>query len=78
MLIPRIIHQTYPTKNLPDSILQNIEFLQRNNPGWEYRFYDDVDIEQFIKKISSRSFIKLTFASIRRTVQPELISSKIF
>ena len=50
MTIPKIIHQTYPTRNLPNSILENIGFLQKNNPSWEYRFYDDDDIEQFIKR----------------------------
>ncbi len=50
MIIPKIIHQTYFTKNLPQNIQENINFLIKNNPGWEYRFYDDNAIERFIKK----------------------------
>jgi mannosyltransferase OCH1-like enzyme len=48
--IPRIIHQTYPTKKLPSEIIENIRNLKRLNPNWEFRFYDDSDIEKYIKK----------------------------
>ena len=46
--IPKILHQTYHTKFLPEAFLRNQEQLQRNNPNWEYRLYDDDDIETFI------------------------------
>lgn len=48
--IPKIIHQTYYKKTgLPAPIERNIAYLQANNPGWEYRLYDDADIEDFIR-----------------------------
>ncbi|WP_457595672.1 glycosyltransferase family 32 protein [Hydrogenimonas sp.] len=47
--IPKIIHQTYPTKTgLPAPLEKNIAFLQANNPRWAYRLYDDRDIERYI------------------------------
>jgi inositol phosphorylceramide mannosyltransferase catalytic subunit len=47
--IPRIIHQTYPNKALPDPLRANVEQLIAMNPGWDHRLYDDVDIERFIQ-----------------------------
>ncbi len=48
--IPRIIHQTYPTRDLPEQVQQNVDRLRRNNPAWIYKFYDDAGIEAFILK----------------------------
>jgi mannosyltransferase OCH1-like enzyme len=47
--IPRIIHQTFKTKNLPDELLKNVESIKKMNPTFEYRFYDDNDCVDFIK-----------------------------
>ena len=49
-LIPRIIHQTFPTRQMPDEIEQNIARLKAINPNWEYRFYGDKDISDFIRQ----------------------------
>jgi hypothetical protein len=46
--IPRIIHQTFPIKTLPPALAANAERLRRDNPGWDYRLYDDADIEALI------------------------------
>lgn len=46
--IPKIIHQTYYHKNLPPEIQQNVDYLKSLNPDWEYRLYDDDDIEAYI------------------------------
>lgn len=49
--VPRKIHQIY-TKGwnaLPDGIIASIEDLQKNNPGWEYHFYDEQRIIDFIQ-----------------------------
>jgi hypothetical protein len=46
--IPRILHQTYPTKTLPEPLASNVVALRTRNPDWEYRLYDDADIEHFI------------------------------
>ena len=48
--ISKIIHQVYFYKeDLPVEIKKNIEKLKRLNPTWEYRLYDDMDIENYIK-----------------------------
>lgn len=48
--IPRIIHQTYRDKSsLPLAIQENIHRITRLNSNWEYRLYDDGDIEIFIQ-----------------------------
>jgi inositol phosphorylceramide mannosyltransferase catalytic subunit len=47
--VPKIIHQTYPTKQLPPELQNNIDQIKANNPDWEHHLYDDADIEQFIR-----------------------------
>lgn len=47
--VPRIVHQTYPTKTLPEALAANIERMRADNPGWEFRLYDDADILAFIR-----------------------------
>jgi hypothetical protein len=46
--IPKIIHQTYGTRDLPDALQRNVAALKASNPGWDYRFYDDAAIEAFL------------------------------
>lgn len=48
--IPKVIHQTYYKKVLPAEIQQNIDYLKSINPDWEYRLYDNADIEAYIDK----------------------------
>ena len=47
--IPKIIHQSFATQELPKEIVENIEKIKKINPTWEYRFYDDNDVLKFIK-----------------------------
>lgn len=47
--IPKILHQTFPCKELPEVIKKNVDELRAINPDWEYRFYDDSDIVDFIR-----------------------------
>jgi inositol phosphorylceramide mannosyltransferase catalytic subunit len=47
--IPKIIHQTFSTKNVNKDIQNNIDTLKRLNPGYRYHLYDDNDIVNFIK-----------------------------
>ncbi len=50
MAIPRIIHQTYSARNrLRGDLLKNIRLIIKLNPNWEYRFYDDDDVVDFIR-----------------------------
>ena len=46
--IPRIIHQTFRTRALPDHLQRNVDMLRSLNPEWDYRLYDDQDCERFI------------------------------
>lgn len=48
--IPRILHQTFYDRKLPERLEQSVAELRAINPGWEYRFYDDDDIAAFIKE----------------------------
>lgn len=47
--IPKIIHQTFYTKDLPALLAENVLKIKENNPNWEYRFYDDQDIDNYIQ-----------------------------
>jgi hypothetical protein len=49
MSIPKIIHQTLPSKQKIDPAFQdNIANLKRLNPSWEHRLYEHVDMPLFI------------------------------
>ncbi len=48
MTIPKIIHQTYKSAQLPTDIQIIVSDLIANNPDWEYRFYTDDDILAYI------------------------------
>ena len=45
MVIPKIIHQTSKSKN--HKFLNFSDNWKKINKGWEYRFYDDYDVENF-------------------------------
>ncbi len=47
--IPKVIHQTFFTKNLPDELEKNVKHIKLQNPDWLHKLYDDADIEQYIK-----------------------------
>lgn len=57
MNIPKIIHQTYPSNEVPSIIAQNISKIKKLNPDWEYRFYDDSDQEAFIRSHYSEEIL---------------------
>lgn len=46
--IPRVIHQTFMSKNLPPELQQNVDNLKKLNPGWKHILHDDDDIKAFI------------------------------
>lgn len=48
--LPKIIHQTYPDRQPPSMYQQNIERIKQLSPGWQYRLYDDQDIQDYIAK----------------------------
>lgn len=47
--IPKIIHQTYFSRHLPETVQVNVDHIRALNPDWEYRFYDDADIDAYIQ-----------------------------
>ena len=47
-MIPKLIHQTFPSKNLPPPVAGNVHALRFENPDWAYTLYDDNDIMDFI------------------------------
>jgi mannosyltransferase OCH1-like enzyme len=51
VIIPRIIHQTAPSFDaLAPDLKANIERLRALNPGWEYRFYDDAAVKDYLTR----------------------------
>lgn len=48
-MIPKIIHQTYKTKDLPPQLDKISKHIQQICPTFEYKLYDDDDIINFIK-----------------------------
>jgi hypothetical protein len=47
--VPRILHQTYPTRILPASLHAAVEQTRAANLHWDFRLYDDADIVDFIR-----------------------------
>ena len=49
MAIPKIIHQTFKTKNLPWITKWHISRFKKNNPEFSYQFYDDAGVRKFLQ-----------------------------
>jgi inositol phosphorylceramide mannosyltransferase catalytic subunit len=49
MRIPKIIHQTWKTKNIPDPWRECVSSWKRYNPEWQYVLWTDLDNRNFIK-----------------------------
>lgn len=49
-LIPKIIHQTYKSTRVPDSVKPLMQSWRRTNDDWEIRFYDDAACLQFVQR----------------------------
>ena len=47
-MIPKIIYQTFPVKNLPTSINENVRLIKKLNSDFDHVMFDDNDIEKFI------------------------------
>lgn len=59
--IPKIIHQIYTRgwQILPDEIKLQINVLRQKNPDWDYRFYDEKNIIQYINTYFGREMLAL-------------------
>ena len=49
-LIPKIIHQTWKTKYLPDCYDRWSKNIKEMHPGWEYKLWTDDDNRKFIEQ----------------------------
>ena len=47
--IPKIIHQTWRTENIPEKYIPRIRSWVEKHPDWEYWFWTDEDARKFIK-----------------------------
>jgi mannosyltransferase OCH1-like enzyme len=47
--IPKIIIQTWKTKNIPEKYKEDVESVRKYNKGYQYLFFSDDDIEYFLK-----------------------------
>jgi len=56
-MIPKIIHQTWGTRDLNNSLLSYTRTWQQKNPDHEYRFYDDDDCAFVVQKYGAKSFL---------------------
>ena len=56
--IPKIIHQTFKSRNLPNELQLSVNQLRAENPDWEYRFYDDDDIVRFISDVYGQQVLE--------------------
>jgi mannosyltransferase OCH1-like enzyme len=56
--IPRIIHQTFRYKELKPEFLANIAEMKELNPGWDYRYYDDDAVRDYISLNYGSKFLE--------------------
>lgn len=48
--IPRIIHQTWKSENIPVKVVEWVRSWKEHHPGWEYWFWTDKGAHEFIAK----------------------------
>ena len=49
MEIIKIVHQTWKDKNIPPQTEKYVNLVKKYTPGYEYKFWTDEDIEEFIE-----------------------------
>lgn len=54
-MIPRLIHQTWKSAELPLHIDRCVDSVVRLNPGWNHCFYTDADLEEVIDQVDEIS-----------------------
>jgi mannosyltransferase OCH1-like enzyme len=50
MAIPKIIHQTWKTTEIPPRFQRGVASVKRYHPDWEYRLWTDEDIDNYVKE----------------------------
>lgn len=48
-MIPKIIHQTWKTNEIPKEWLPFVRKVKELNPGWQYKLWTDSDNDEFVK-----------------------------
>ena len=49
--MPKIVHQTYrDVESIPQKLRKSMESWKKMNRGWEFRFYSDQDVIEFVQK----------------------------
>ena len=48
-MIPKIIHQTWKTENIPKKWKPFVQKVRELNPDWEYRLWTDLKNEEFVR-----------------------------
>ena len=66
-MIPKIIHQTWKNKTVPEKWKKSQQSWIKHNPDWKYLLWTDKDNHEFIKK-HYPWFLK-TYKSRRRFAQ---------
>ncbi len=60
--IPRIIHQTWKSADLPEQVSFCVQSVIRANPGWDHRFYTDEELAEVVaatKEITQDDFMSI-------------------
>lgn len=60
--IPSIIHQTGNSVDVPDAARINATVLRAMNPNWEYRYYNDERVVDFIRREFGFEILKCYFS----------------
>lgn len=64
--IPKIVHQTFPTRILPRAVQMGRDEAVAENPSWDFRLYSDGDVEAFINEIYGPEVL-----AVYRMLRPE-------
>jgi len=48
--IPKIIHQTFKSSQIPEEMQNYVASWKERNPSWQYVFYNDTDCLEFVQK----------------------------
>lgn len=49
-MIPKLIHQTAPSADLPGHLSRYVDTVRQKHPGWEYRLWTDGDNAAFVRR----------------------------
>ena len=58
MSIPKKIFQTHITKDIPSASANQIKRLRNVNKDFEYHYYDDNDMDKYVKAYGSQDTYK--------------------